>query len=65
MQRQRKTHTHKHLCHARQLRAGGGWFWIEKRDFRFNRTMAYLIALLGLADMGAKESRPVITIQAS
>jgi hypothetical protein len=43
----------------------GHWFWIEKSDFRSKRTMAYLLVLLALADTGAKESLPVITIQAN
>jgi hypothetical protein len=41
----------------------GYWFWIEKSDFRSKRTMAYLLVLLALADTGAKEGLPVITIQ--
>lgn len=43
----------------------GHWFWIEKSDFRSKRTMAYLLVLLALADTGAKEGLPVITIQAN
>jgi len=43
----------------------GRWFWIEKSDFRSKRTMAYLVVLLALADTGAKENLPVITIQAN
>lgn len=43
----------------------GHWFWIEKSDMRSKRTMAYLLVLLALADTGAKESLPVITIQAN
>jgi hypothetical protein len=43
----------------------GHWFWIEESDFRSKRTMAYLLVLLALADTGAKESLPVITIQAN
>ena len=43
----------------------GRWFWIEKSDFRSKRTMAYLLVLLALADTGAKEGLPVITIQAN
>jgi hypothetical protein len=43
----------------------GCWFWIEKSDFRSKRTMAYLLVLLALADTGAKEGLPVITIQAN
>jgi hypothetical protein len=43
----------------------GHWFWIEKSDFHSKRTMAYLLVLLALADTGAKEGLPVITIQAN
>jgi hypothetical protein len=43
----------------------GHWFWIEKSDFRSKRTMAYLLVLLALADTGAKENLPVITISAN
>jgi hypothetical protein len=43
----------------------GHWFWIEKSDFYSKRTMAYLLVLLALADTGAKEGLPVITIQAN
>ena len=43
----------------------GHWFWIEKSDFFSKRTLSYLLGLLALADTGAKESLPVITIQAN
>ncbi len=43
----------------------GHWFWIEKSDFRSKRTLGYMLVLLALADTGAKESLPVITIQAN
>ncbi len=43
----------------------GRWFWIEKSDFPSKRTLTYLLVLLALADTGAKESLPVITIQAN
>ena len=43
----------------------GRWFWIEKSDFHSKRTLAYLLVLLALADTGAKENLPVITIQAN
>jgi len=43
----------------------GRWFWIEKSDFRSKRTLSYLLVLLALADTGAKENLPVITIQAN
>ena len=47
------------ICHE------GHWFWIEKNDFHSKRTMSYLLVLLALADTGAKEGLPVITIQAN
>ncbi len=43
----------------------GHWFWIEKSDFQSKRTLSYLLVLLALADTGAKENLPVITIQAN
>lgn len=43
----------------------GRWFWVEKSDYQSKRTMAYLVILLALADTGAKENLPVITIQAN
>ena len=43
----------------------GKWFWIEKNDFHSKRTLSYLLVLLALADTGAKEGLPVITIQAN
>jgi hypothetical protein len=43
----------------------GHWFWVQKSDFLSKRTMAYLLVLLALADTGAKESLPVLTIQAN
>jgi hypothetical protein len=42
----------------------GHWFWIDKRDTLSKRTMAYLLVLLALADTGAKENLPVVTIPA-
>jgi hypothetical protein len=42
----------------------GRWFWIDKRDTASKRTMAYLLVLLALADTGAKENLPVVTIPA-
>ena len=41
------------------------WYWIDKSDFYSKRTMGYLLILLALADTGAKENLPVITIQAN
>jgi hypothetical protein len=43
----------------------GTWFWIDKSDFLSKRTLGYLLVLLALADTGAKEGLPVITIQAN
>ena len=43
----------------------GRWFWIEKSDSRSKRTLASLLILLALADTGAKENLPIITIQAN
>jgi hypothetical protein len=43
----------------------GQWFWIEKSDFYSKRTLGYILVLLALADTGAKEGLPVITIQAN
>jgi hypothetical protein len=43
----------------------GHWFWIDDRDFRSKRTVAFLLAFLALADTGAKESLPLVTIQAN
>lgn len=43
----------------------GQWFWIDKSDYRSKRTLGYLLVLLALADTGAKENLPVITIQAN
>jgi hypothetical protein len=43
----------------------GRWFWIDKDDIASKRTMSNLLILLALSDTGAKESLPVITIQAN
>jgi hypothetical protein len=43
----------------------GHWFWIDKTDSSSKRTLGYLLVLLALADTGAKEKLPVITIQAN
>jgi hypothetical protein len=43
----------------------GYWFWIDDRDAESKRTMAYLMVLLALADTGAKETVPFLTIQAN
>jgi hypothetical protein len=43
----------------------GHWFWIDDRDIESKRTMAYLMVLLALADTGAKEAVPFLTILAN
>jgi hypothetical protein len=43
----------------------GHWFWIDDCDIESKRTMAYLMVLLALADTGAKEPVPFLTIQAN
>jgi hypothetical protein len=43
----------------------GYWFWIDDHDVESKRTMAYLMVLLALADTGAKEPVPFLTIQAN
>jgi hypothetical protein len=43
----------------------GYWFWIDDRDSESKRTMAYLMVLLALADTGAREPVPFLTIQAN
>lgn len=43
----------------------GRWFWVEKDDLLSKRTLGTMLVLLALADTGAKESLPVITIQAN
>jgi hypothetical protein len=41
----------------------GHWFWIDDRDAESKRTMMYLMVILALADVGAKETVPFLTIQ--
>jgi hypothetical protein len=43
----------------------GYWFWVDDQDVESKRTMAYLMVLLALADTGAKEPVPFLTIQAN
>lgn len=43
----------------------GRWFWIEKNDSISKRTLGTILVMLALADTGAKENLPVITIQAN
>ncbi|MBA4187801.1 MAG: hypothetical protein C0467_07255 [Planctomycetaceae bacterium] len=43
----------------------GRWFWVEKDDLVTKRTLGTMLILLALADSGAKEALPVITIQAN
>jgi len=40
------------------------WFWIDDRDLYSKRALALLMLLFTLADTGAKESLPLITIPA-
>ena len=38
------------------------WFWIDKRDFRSKRTLAFLMILFSLTETGGNESLPLVTI---
>jgi len=40
------------------------WFWIDDRDFRSKRTLAYLMLLFSLTESGGKEGLPLVTIPA-
>ncbi len=43
----------------------GYWLWIDQSDFNSKRSMLYLKILLALADTGAKEAPPALTIRAN
>lgn len=40
----------------------GYWFWIDDRDVESKRAMAFLMVLLALADTGARDAVPFLTI---
>jgi hypothetical protein len=40
------------------------WFWVDDRDLKAKRDLAFLMLLFTLANTGEKESLPLITIQA-
>lgn len=40
------------------------WFWIDDRDFKSKRTLAYLMVLFSLTESGGKEGLPLVTIPA-
>ena len=42
----------------------GYWFWINDRDFQSKRTFSFLMFLFSLAETGAPEEAPVLTIPA-
>jgi hypothetical protein len=38
------------------------WFWIDDRDFKSKRTLAFVMILFSLTESGDKEGMPMITI---
>jgi hypothetical protein len=44
------------------IRYWNKWFWIDDRDLKTKRNFAYLMYFLSLAEAGAKQSLPLITI---
>jgi hypothetical protein len=40
------------------------WFWVDDRDFKSKRTLAYLMLLFSLTETGGKEGLPLVTIPA-
>lgn len=42
----------------------GGWFWIDDRDLTTKRAFSLIMMLFTLADTGAKDALPLITIPA-
>ena len=40
------------------------WYWIDDRDFKSKRTLAYLMLLFSLTESGGKEGLPLVTIPA-
>ena len=42
----------------------GGWFWIDDRDVVSKRTFALVMIFSTLAETGARESLPLVTIPA-
>jgi hypothetical protein len=40
------------------------WFWIDDRDFKSKRSLAYLMLIFSLTESGGKEGLPLVTIPA-